>query len=67
MTTFKVFKSLRGERFARLIPKMSFGQHALLMKTWKTFATMALLVTGNFPRLDRLFIKLKSVMIIAII
>ena len=30
----KIFKALREEHFERLLPKLSIGQHALLLKIW---------------------------------
>ena len=57
VTTLKVFKSLREEHFARLLPKMSVGQHALLVKTWEDICDDGFLVAGNFSKVRSSFYK----------
>ena len=34
-----VFSSLREEHFEKLLPKLTLGQHALLMKLWDSAAS----------------------------
>ena len=37
VTTMEIFKSLRAEHFTKLLPKLSVGQHALLLTTWEGY------------------------------
>ena len=35
----RIFKTLKKEHFERLLPRMSIGQHALVMNVWESMTT----------------------------